>query len=145
MGLPPPAQWTLIDAGRVVGRTTDSTRSIPIDAADALTIRRDGEREAIFAGRRAIASLVRPRAHDSAADAPASESFAFEIELPQPADELRARAMAHLMYRALRKSGLRWTLWRSGADTVSTAPSAAAQHSRLVTLAANDTDQTTRA
>jgi hypothetical protein len=141
LGLPPPARWNLYDAERTIGWTTESTvgflgfadqteavnaawvayralsrrlardqgtRLIPIDTA-TLTVQRQGDRELILADARPIGTLVRPGEHSPAG----AHSFAFEIALPEPADELRVRAMAHLMYRTLRKSGLRWALWQS--------------------------------
>lgn len=140
LGLPPPARSTLHDAHRAVGWTTDhtvgflgfadqteavhaawvayrslarrlaredGTRSVPIDI-EPLSVWRQGDRELILAGGRAIATLVRPGEESPSGP----QSFGFEVGIPQPADELRVRAMAHLMYRTLRKSGLRWALWR---------------------------------
>jgi hypothetical protein len=152
LGLPPPAKWTLLDGDRVVGWTTErvvgfrgfaseteaahaawvayrvltrrlarthGTRPVPVDAATALTIRRSGDRDLVLADGRVIAALVRP-----AVESPSGpEFFGFELDVPEPADDLRVRAMAHLMYRAIRKSGLSWALWRSTAiDAVASAP-----------------------
>jgi hypothetical protein len=39
------------------------------------------------------------------------DSFGFEIEVPPPDDELSVWSMAHLVYRTLRRSGLRWAMW----------------------------------
>ena len=158
LGLPPPAQSKLYDADRAVGWTAgrtvgflgfadqteavhaawvayralarrlaheQATRPIPIDA-EALSSWRQGDRELILAGGRAIAALVRP------GESPIGpRAFAFEVDIPQPADELRVRAMAHLMYRTLRKSGVRWALWRSA--TRDTVPSAAREISDRAT------------
>lgn len=158
-GLPPPVELdlTLTDAGRAVGwvrddrvgfrgfadeleaahaawvahRTlarrlarTHGTRPLPIDV-EPLAIRRERGAELILAGGRPIAELVRPGEHDRAG----ADSFGFELRVPPPADELRVRAMAHLMYRTLRKSGLRWALWRP-APTPSPATSAVASEAR---------------
>ena len=159
LGLPPPAQWTLSDADRAVGWTTDrtvgflgfadqteavhaawvayralarrlareeGTRAVPIDT-ESLSVRRHGDRELILAGGRAIATLVRPGEQSSSGP----HSFGFEVGIPQPTDELRVRAMAHLMYRTLRKSGLRWALWRTDAPgTVPSAPHEASEASK---------------
>ena len=141
LALPPPLELDLIDAGREVGRITGDvvgfrgfadeveaahaawvayrtlsrrlarthgTRPVPIDT-EPLAVQRRGDEELILASGRPIAVLVRPGV-DSASG---PDSFGFEIRVPQPADELRVRAMANLMYRTLRKSGLRWALWRS--------------------------------
>jgi hypothetical protein len=140
LGLPPPAQWTLYDADRAVGWTTERSvgfhgfadqteavhaawvayralarrlardegrRAIPIDT-EPLSVRRDGDRELIVAGGRAIATLVRPGEQSPTGSA----SFGFEVEISPPTDELRVRSLARLMYRTLRRSGLRWALWR---------------------------------
>jgi hypothetical protein len=140
LGLPPPAQWNLYDADRVVGWTRENavgflgfadqteavhaawvayralsrrlardhgTRPVPIDST-SLSVQSTSDGALILSGARAIATLVRP-GDDRLAG---SDTFGFEVEIPEPADELRVRAMAHLMYRTLRKSGLRWALWR---------------------------------
>ena len=67
---------------------------------------------------------MRPRAEAEHPDTPAS--FGFEIQIPQPADEQdelserSVNAKADLMYRALRKSGIRWAMW--GRDAAPPAP-----------------------
>jgi hypothetical protein len=146
VGLPPPHKMDLIDAHRVVGwirgdavgfrgfadeveaahaawvayRTlarrlarTHGTRPIPIDT-EPLALQRRGDQEVILASNRHIAVLVRPGAESASGP----DSFGFEIRVPPPADELRVRAMAHLMYRTLRRSGLRWGMWRPAAVRV---------------------------
>lgn len=100
---------------------THGTRSIPI-GAEPLALQRRGDAQLVVAGGRAIATLVRP-----GADSPSgADSFGFEIRIPPPADELRVRSMGHLMYRTLRKSGLRWAMWRPAPAPV--AADAAALH-----------------
>lgn len=153
LGLPPPAppaQWTLYDADRAVGWTTDHTvgfhgfadQTEAVHAAwvasralarrlareqgtpdvttetEPLSVWRHGDRELILAGGRAIATLVRPGEPMPSGPHP----FAFELQIPQPADELRVRAMAHLMYRTLRRSGIRWAFWEP--DVEPAAPAA---------------------
>jgi hypothetical protein len=143
LGLPPPAHWNLYDAERAVGWTTEhavgflgfadqteamhaawiayralnrrlardqGTRPVPIDTA-AMAVQRQGDRELILADTRPIATLVRLDEQNPTG----GHSFGFEVEIPEPADELRVRAMAHLMYRTLRKSGVRWALWQPDA------------------------------
>jgi hypothetical protein len=83
------------------------TRPVPIDT-EPLALRRQGDEELILASGRPIATLVRPGPESRSG----ADSFGFEIRVPAPADELRVRAMGHLMYRTLRKSGLRWAMWR---------------------------------
>jgi hypothetical protein len=149
LGLPPPAQWTLYDADRAVGWTTDhtvgfhgfvdqteavhaawvayralarrlareqGTQDVPSET-EPLSVWRHGDRELILAGGRAIAALVRSTDPGPTAPYP----FGFELRIPHPADELRVRAMAHLMYRTLRRSGTRWALWEPEADSAAPA------------------------
>ena len=71
-----------------------------------IELRSVGDRELILASGRPFATLVRP-----ASDAFGANSFGFEIELPAPVDEHAALSAAYLVYRTLRKSGIRWTLW----------------------------------
>ena len=90
----------------------DGTRPIPI-GTEPLTIRRRGDRREIVASGRVIGTLVRGNAEHP--DIPSS--FGFEVQVPQPADEQDAlsersvKAKADLMYRTLRKSGIRWAMW----------------------------------
>ena len=69
--------------------------------AEPLAISTDRDPRLILAGDRPIATLVRPGA----------DAFGFEIQVPPPADEMSVRGMAHLVYRALRRSGTRWGMW----------------------------------
>ena len=79
-------------------------RPVPI-GSEPLALRRDGHDELIVASSGPVARLVRP-----ADDGPSGDdSYGFELSIPQPADEVLVRAMAHLIYRTLRKSGVRWT------------------------------------
>jgi hypothetical protein len=143
---PPPLEIDLVDADRVVGwiigdtigfrgfadeteathaawvahRTlarrlarTHGTRLVPIDI-EPLALERSnaGDPDVILASNRPIAALVRP-SHDSRA----ADSFAFEIAVPSPLTELELRGVAYLMYRTLRKSGVRWAIWRPDPPT----------------------------
>jgi len=125
------AAWV---AYRVLSRRlarTHGLRPAPIDVA-TLAIRREGDDEVILADGRPIAALVRPASEGRGG----SDSFGFTIGVPSPADELRVRAMAHLMYRALRKSGLRWAMWTSAPAPRTRHRAAAASPSRRAQLAA---------
>ena len=138
---PPPFEADLVDADRAVGwivgntigfrgfqdeteathaawvahRTlarriarTHGMRLVPIDVEPLALKRSDaGDRDEILASNRAIASLVRPGSHAGVGD-----SFGFELTVPSRMTELELRGVAYLMYRTLRKSGVRWTLWR---------------------------------
>ena len=98
------------------------TRPIPIDT-EPLALQRRGDAEVILAGGaggRPIATLLRPDADTAAGTAIAADiagSFGFELRVPATgtaatASELDVRAAAHQIYRTMRKSGLRWSLWR---------------------------------
>ena len=83
------------------------------------SLQRVGEVEHILAGGSPIATLLRP----GAGSASGMEHFGFELQLPAPASELTARSTAHLVHRALRRSGIRWTmLAREPVDTVARSP-----------------------
>lgn len=143
LGLPPPGAFDLVDADRtvgwIVGQTIGlrgfgdeteaahaawiahralarrlaqmhGTRPVPIDI-EPLAIQMIEGREMILASGRPIATLIRPGAGRRSDD----DSFAFEISVPTPATELDVRALAYLMYRTLRKSGVRWAMWRPDA------------------------------
>ena len=141
LALAPPLELDLIDADRAVGWIADDvvgfrgfadeveaahaawvayralarrlarthgTRPVPIDS-EPLALQRHGGQEVILASGRPIAVLVRPGVESASG----VDSFGFEIRIPPPAGEFRVRVKANLMYRTLRKSGLRWALWRS--------------------------------
>ena len=85
----------------------DGTRPIPVDTLPlAIRPRDGGEGEEILAGGEPIATLVRPRPEGG------DDSFGFALRATGTRNELRLRAKAYLVYRALRKSGIRWALWR---------------------------------
>jgi hypothetical protein len=153
LALPPPLDLDLVDAGRAVGWVADNavgfrgfgdeteaahaawvahrtiarrlarthgTQSVPVDI-EPLAIQRVEAKEMILASGRPIAALVRP-GPDSRSGV---DSFGFELVIPTPITELEARAMAYLTYRTLRKSGIRWAMWRPApqpANETSTAP-----------------------
>ena len=79
-------------------------RPVPI-GTEPLVLRRHGTEELIVASGRPIAALVKPERDGRSGP----DSHGFEIPIPQPADEVLVHSMAHLIYRTLRKSGLRWT------------------------------------
>ena len=138
---PPPFEMDLLDADRMVGwiagntigfrgfadeteathaawiahRTlarriarTHGMRLVPIDV-EPLAIKRDGDdkNEIILASNRPIATLIRSGSHSRVTD-----SFGFELAVPSPMSEFELRGVAYLIYRTLRKSGVRWALWR---------------------------------
>ena len=138
--LPPPLDLDLVDAGRVAGwiagnevgfrgfadeveathaawvayRTltrrfarTHGMRPVPVDI-EPLALQRVEGKEMILAAGKPIAHLVRPGS-DSRSGV---DSYGFELSIPTPTSELETRAVAYLMYRTLRKSGVRWALWR---------------------------------
>jgi hypothetical protein len=140
LALPPPLELDLVDAGRATGWIADNAvgfrgfgdeteaahaawvahrtvarrlarthggRPVPVDI-EPLAIQRVDGTEMILASGRPIASLVRP-GPDSRSGV---DSFGFELLIPAAVTELEARALAYLVYRTLRRSGIRWALWR---------------------------------
>jgi len=79
-------------------------RPVPI-GSEPLALQRDGDAEMIVSSSGPVARLVTPSDGSASND----DSYGFELSIPQPADEVLVRAMAHLIYRTLRKSGVRWT------------------------------------
>jgi len=79
-------------------------RPVPI-GSEPLALQRAGDEELVVASSGPVATLIRPD-HDGPGG---DDSYGFELSVPQPADEVLVRAMAHLIYRTLRKSGVRWT------------------------------------
>ena len=168
LDVPPPLDLDLVDAGRTTGWIADNAigfrgfrdeteaahaalvaqrslarrlarthgaRTVPV-GIEPLAIQRVDGSEMILASGRPIAMLVRP-GPDSRSGV---DSFGFEIPMPTPVTELEARATAHLMYRTLRKSGIRWALWRPDAVRAAEAMSA-----RTCAAVATDTTDTGRA
>jgi hypothetical protein len=80
-------------------------RPIPVDT-ERLTLSRSGDVDLVVASGRPIATIVRPGPTSLSGD-----SFGFELRVPAPTYESRMRGMAYLVYRTLRKSGVRWALW----------------------------------
>jgi hypothetical protein len=140
LALPPPLVLDLVDAGRRAGciaynsvgfrgfrdeteaahgawvahRTlsrrlarTHGRRPVPIDI-EPLALQRVDGKEMILASGIPIADLIRP-GPDSRSGV---DSFGFELSIPMPITESQVRAKAYLMYRTLRKSGIRWGMWR---------------------------------
>jgi hypothetical protein len=98
------AAW--VAHGTVARRLSRATGSKPIPGdVEPLAIGRLNGRDVILASGRPIATLLRPETGPPTGNG----MFGFEIELPAPADELRMRSMAHLIYRTLRRSGVRWS------------------------------------
>ena len=161
-GLPPPIERDLVDADRVTGwivgnavgfrgfagegeathaawvahralarrlARTHRGRPVPVDI-EPLAVQKVEGRELILASGKPIAELIPP-----GSESRTGASFGFELSIPTPTSELEARALAYLMYRTLRKSGIRWAMWRpeparvsqasapqEGVDTVTRAP-----------------------
>lgn len=85
----------------------DGGAMLPIDAPPLEILDRPGER-LVIADNRPIARLIDP-SRDVESGEP---SHAFELQLDGRRDELTVRSKAHLVYRALRRSGVRWAMWR---------------------------------
>lgn len=80
---------------------TDGRTPPPVDIAPLALARRGGSVE-ILADGRAIATLAHP------GEGRGSGAGSFGFEVPSPADALRVQSTARLIYRTLRRSGLRW-------------------------------------
>jgi hypothetical protein len=85
----------------------DGGPMLPIDAPPLEILDRPGER-LVIADNRPIARLIDP-SRDVESGEP---SHAFELRLDGRRDELTVRSKAHLVYRALRRAGVRWAMWR---------------------------------
>ena len=109
---PNPRNPTALSVARRLART-HGMRPVPVDI-EPLAIQRVEGKETILASGRPIAALVRP-GPDSRSGV---DSFGFELLIPTPITELETRAMAYLIYRTLRKSGIRWAMWRPDAPRV---------------------------
>lgn len=112
------AAWVAHRAlARRLDRRAAGGRPIPIDPTP-LVLAGSGDRETILADGRPIATLLRPGSGSTSGP----DWFGFEIQLHAPTDELTTRAAAHLVYRTLRKSGLRWAMWSPDAQRGSPPP-----------------------
>ena len=156
LAVPPPLDLDLIDAGRTVGwigdnavgfrgfadeheaahaawlayRTLarrlarrDGARPVPV-GIEPLSLRRIDDREEVLASGMTIATLVRPGPESRSGP----DSFGFELRVPAPITELELRSKAHLIYKALRKSGIRWALWRPDATRPKSNTATVAEH-----------------
>jgi hypothetical protein len=85
-------------------------RPVPV-ATEPLRVDDEGSLQA--AGRR-IATILRPRADSMAGP----DSFGFELPFPEPVEEMAARSKCAHLYRTLRRSGIRWAMWRTGRTPV---------------------------
>jgi len=102
----------------------DGRRPIPI-AIEPLRLKSDDTVEA--AGRR-IATIIRPGSDSKAGP----DGVGFELTFPVAVDELTARAKFAHLYWALRRSGIRWSMWRAMTTrrpVRSTRPAYTARHS----------------
>jgi hypothetical protein len=81
----------------------DGRRPIPVDT-EPLELKPDGR---VLASGTRIASLYPARVE--VGDAP--DSIGFELAFPARMDEVGARAEALFLYRTLRRSGIRWSMW----------------------------------
>ena len=101
----------------------EGSRPVPVEL-EPLAIRREGAESVVLASGQRIARIVPP-----ASDRRAGDAFGFELIVAAPLDELSIRANAHAAYRVLRKSGVRWSMFRRPAPparVVADAPVAAA-------------------
>ena len=83
----------------------DGRRPVPIDT-EPLRLVPEGDGRIIVASRDRVARLVEPAVTDARGN-----GFGFELRLDAPMDEVSVRAKALILYRALRRSGIRWAMW----------------------------------
>lgn len=86
--------------------TITDARPVPIDT-EPMSLHRSGDVELILAGGRPIATLVRP----GVASRSGPDSFGFELQLPVAASPQTMRSTTQLVYRTMRRAGIRWTMW----------------------------------
>ena len=141
LGLPPPLELDLMDAGRAVGWISGHGVGFrgfagEVEAAHAAWVayrtlsrrlaRRYGTRpipvdiEPVALQRRGADEVILAGGRKIATlirPGPHSptgpDSFGFEIAIPLVTDELGMRSKAYFIYRTLRKAGIRWALWES--------------------------------
>jgi hypothetical protein len=81
---------------------------------EPLSIVPHGDREQIVASGRYIAALLRPGSSSRAND----NSFGFELLVEPRVDQSTMCALSRLAYRTLRKSGIRWGMWKRPSSAV---------------------------
>jgi hypothetical protein len=74
----------------------------PVDV-EPFSLKQVGDLKVLLASGRPFATLIAPSVESLSGPG----SFGFEIEVPQPADELSMRSLAYRIYRTLRASGVR--------------------------------------
>ena len=84
----------------------EGRRPVPVEL-EPLSLRREGDESVVLASGQPIARLVSP-----GSDSRVGDTFGFELLVGAPLDELSIRAKAHAAYRILRKSGVRWSMFR---------------------------------
>jgi hypothetical protein len=82
----------------------DGRRPVPIDT-EPLRLVSNTDGRIIYGSRDRIARLIEPTEQDAA------HAFGFELRLDGPLDAVSVRAKALLIYRTLRRSGMRWSMW----------------------------------
>lgn len=83
----------------------DGRRPVPIDT-EPLRLVPEGDGRFIVASRDRVAKLVEPAVTDARGN-----GYGFELRLDAPMDEVSVRAKALTIYRTLRRSGIRWSMW----------------------------------
>ena len=88
----------------------DGRRPVPIDT-EPLRLITENDGRIIYGSRDRVAKLIEPGTAESAAN-----GFGFELRLDAPLDEVSVRAKAHLIYRTLRRSGMKWAMWAAAIE-----------------------------
>jgi hypothetical protein len=105
----------------------------------ALQLVRSGGSEWIESAGRRIARLVRPESDDTGHGA--EPWFGVEVILPPDASDLMVGSSAHVVYRALRQSGMRWSIRDRAIAADAGTPD---RYSELAELAAVETEANQR-
>jgi hypothetical protein len=84
----------------------DHRRPVPIDT-EPLRLVAENNGRIIVGSRDRVAKLVEPDVADAQ-----ENGFGFELRLDSPMDEVSMRAKAYRIYRTMRRSGVRWSMWR---------------------------------
>ena len=95
-------------------------RPVPIDT-EPLRLVTESAGRIVYGSRDRVAKLIEAEATDAGAN-----GFGFELHLSPPLDEISVRSKAHLIYRTLRRSGVRWSMWTPLAPSIAPLPAPSA-------------------
>ncbi|MGH7638258.1 MAG: hypothetical protein ACREOK_11460 [Gemmatimonadaceae bacterium] len=90
-------------------------RPVPIDT-EPLRLVTESAGRIIYGSRDRVAKLIEGNA------TPTPHGFGFELQLATSLDEISVRSKAHLIYRTLRRSGVKWSMWAPPAPSPASLP-----------------------